>query len=97
MKNISISPLSLAAGSAATAGLLVLTSFQGTLTPERIFTAMEAKAKGKEGRFGPDEVPDTNWPRPRVVPPPWEGGDGREVDHDEYRRKSMGDKAQEKV
>ncbi len=34
MKNIQLSPLSLAIGSAATAGLFLLTSMQGTLTTE---------------------------------------------------------------
>jgi 4-hydroxybenzoyl-CoA reductase alpha subunit len=63
------------------------------ITPERIFAAMEAKAKGKEGRFGPDKVPDAEWPRPRVVPPPWEGGDGKEIDDEDYVRKSMGEPA----
>ncbi len=38
MKNIKLNPLSLVAGSAATAGLFLLTSMQGTLTTERIFT-----------------------------------------------------------
>ena len=61
------------------------------ITPERIFAAMEAKAKGKDARFGPSEVPDVNFPDPRVVPPPWEGGDGKEVDRADYVRKNMGE------
>ena len=36
MKNIQLSPLSLFAGSAVTAGLFLLTGMQGTLTTERM-------------------------------------------------------------
>jgi 4-hydroxybenzoyl-CoA reductase alpha subunit len=62
------------------------------ITPERIFAAMENKAKGKEPRFGPDSVPTAEWPEPRMVLPPWEGGDGRETEKGkDYVRKDMGE------
>jgi 4-hydroxybenzoyl-CoA reductase subunit alpha len=48
-------------------------------TPEKVLTAIRAKAQGKEGRFGPKSVPDVEWPEPIRVPTPAEGGDGREM------------------
>ncbi len=49
------------------------------VTPEKILRALKDKAGGKEGRYGPMSFPDIHWPAPTVVPPPWEGGDGRAV------------------
>ena len=49
------------------------------ITPERIFAAMSDKAAGRSGRFGPDSVPEAVFPPPRIVPPPWEGGTGKEA------------------
>ena len=48
-------------------------------TPEKVLTAIRAKAQGKDGRFGPKSVPDVDWPEPIYVPTPAEGGDGREL------------------
>jgi 4-hydroxybenzoyl-CoA reductase subunit alpha len=48
-------------------------------TPEKVLTAIRAKAQGKEGRFGPKSVPDVAWPDAIRVPTPAEGGDGREM------------------
>jgi 4-hydroxybenzoyl-CoA reductase subunit alpha len=48
-------------------------------TPEKVLTAIRAKAQGKEGRFGPKSVPDFVWPDAIRVPTPAEGGDGREM------------------
>ncbi|MBI3653504.1 MAG: molybdopterin-dependent oxidoreductase [Acidobacteria bacterium] len=48
-------------------------------TPEKVLAALRAKAQGKEGRYGPQGVPATNWPEPLKVLPPAEGGDGREM------------------
>ena len=45
MKNIKLNPLSLLVGSAATAGLFLLSSMQGTLTTERIFTLTPEQAE----------------------------------------------------
>ncbi len=47
------------------------------ITPEKVFKALRAKAKGEEGRVGPKSFPEIPWPEPTRVPPPWEGGDGR--------------------
>ncbi len=49
------------------------------ITPEKVLKALAEKAKGKEGRFGPTAFPRVPWPGALVVPPPWEGGDGRAV------------------
>ena len=49
------------------------------ITPEKILKALDAKAVGKSPRYGPARFPDVEWPDPLVVPPPWEGGDGRAV------------------
>ncbi|MDX6694002.1 MAG: hypothetical protein QOF02_1605 [Blastocatellia bacterium] len=49
------------------------------ITPEKVLTAIRDKAKGKEGRFGPKSVPDTEWPQPLKVQTPADGGDGREM------------------
>jgi 4-hydroxybenzoyl-CoA reductase alpha subunit len=57
------------------------------ITPEKILKALEDKAKGKPGRFGPDSFPDIRYPEPMIVPPPWEGGDGNAV-NDPERQKS---------
>jgi 4-hydroxybenzoyl-CoA reductase alpha subunit len=48
-------------------------------TPEKVLTAIRAKAQGKEGRFGPKSVPDVAWPDAIRVPTPAEGGDGKEL------------------
>ncbi|HLF83093.1 MAG TPA: molybdopterin cofactor-binding domain-containing protein [Blastocatellia bacterium] len=48
-------------------------------TPEKVLTAIRAKAQGKDGRFGPKSVPDVEWPEPIRVATPAEGGDGKEL------------------
>ena len=49
------------------------------VTPEKVFAALERKRKGKDGRFGPNAVPqNVPWPEPRRVKTPWQGGTGRE-------------------
>jgi 4-hydroxybenzoyl-CoA reductase alpha subunit len=48
-------------------------------SPEKVLAAIRARAQGKEGRYGPRSVPDIDWPEPIRVPPPAEGGDGREL------------------
>ena len=47
------------------------------ITPEKVLKALTEKAKGKAGRVGPAVFPPVPWPEALVVPPPWEGGDGR--------------------
>jgi CO/xanthine dehydrogenase Mo-binding subunit len=46
------------------------------VTPEKILKALDDKAKGGEGRYGPTSFPEVEWPDPLLVPTPWEGGDG---------------------
>jgi 4-hydroxybenzoyl-CoA reductase subunit alpha len=50
---------------------------QVPVTPEKILRALQAKADGKPARSGPAEFPHIDWPETLIVPPPWEGGDGR--------------------
>jgi 4-hydroxybenzoyl-CoA reductase subunit alpha len=47
------------------------------VTPEKILRALAARDAGKPARVGPTSFPDIDWPDALVVPPPWEGGDGR--------------------
>ncbi|MBV9960546.1 MAG: molybdopterin-dependent oxidoreductase, partial [Acidobacteria bacterium] len=49
------------------------------ITPEKVLTALRDKAKGRPARFGPKDVPETDWPEPLKVQTPAEGGDGREM------------------
>jgi hypothetical protein len=47
------------------------------ILPEKIVKALEARDRGKTARFGPTRFPDVAWPEALLVPPPWEGGDGK--------------------
>jgi 4-hydroxybenzoyl-CoA reductase alpha subunit len=49
------------------------------ITPEKVLAALRDKARGKEARYGPKSVPETEWPSPLKVQTPAEGGDGREM------------------
>ena len=49
------------------------------ITPEAVLKGLEAKAKGKPARVGPASFPLVPWPEALVVPPPWEGGDGKAI------------------
>jgi 4-hydroxybenzoyl-CoA reductase subunit alpha len=49
------------------------------ITPDKILKALELKAQGKDARVGPDHFPAVPYPEPFVVPPPWEGGDGKAI------------------
>jgi len=49
------------------------------ITPDKVLKALELKAQGKPGRVGPERFPSVPYPEPLIVPPPWEGGDGKEV------------------
>jgi 4-hydroxybenzoyl-CoA reductase alpha subunit len=51
------------------------------ITPEKVLKALKEKAKGRDGRFGPDSVPSVEWPEPLRVLTPAEGGDGKEMPH----------------
>jgi 4-hydroxybenzoyl-CoA reductase subunit alpha len=56
------------------------------ITPEKIVKALEDKAKGKPGRYGPDAFPDIAYPEPMIVPTPWEGGDGNATNDPERKK-----------
>jgi 4-hydroxybenzoyl-CoA reductase subunit alpha len=49
------------------------------ITPEKILKALEAKAAGRPARYGPSGFPAIDWPQTLLVPPPWEGGDGKAI------------------
>jgi 4-hydroxybenzoyl-CoA reductase subunit alpha len=49
------------------------------ITPEKVLKALREKAKGRDGRYGPDSIPSVEWPEPLRVLTPAEGGDGREM------------------
>jgi 4-hydroxybenzoyl-CoA reductase subunit alpha len=49
------------------------------IMPEKVLKALRDKARGGEGRFGPDSIPSVEWPEPLRVLTPAEGGDGREM------------------
>ncbi len=51
--------------------------------PHMVLKALEDKAAGGEGRYGPDVFPDVDFGVPLQVPAPHEGGDGRAVNQDE--------------
>jgi 4-hydroxybenzoyl-CoA reductase alpha subunit len=55
------------------------------VTPEKVFEAMERKKRGEAGRFGPTRTPAVDWPEPRVVRTPWQGGTGVEVEREEAK------------
>ncbi len=59
------------------------------ITPEKVFKALKAKAKGEPGRVGPKGFPEIPWPEPTRVPPPWEGGDGKAVEVGRGRQKTV--------
>jgi hypothetical protein len=46
------------------------------ITPDKILKALQAKASGKPGRYGPTRFPDVPWPEALRVQTPAEGGDG---------------------
>jgi len=51
------------------------------ITPEKVMRALKDKARGRDGRYGPDSVPPVSWPEPLRVLTPSEGGDGSEMPH----------------
>jgi 4-hydroxybenzoyl-CoA reductase subunit alpha len=48
------------------------------ITPDKVLKAIQAKAKGQDGRFGPTKFPNCPMPAPICVATPAEGGDGKE-------------------
>jgi 4-hydroxybenzoyl-CoA reductase alpha subunit len=51
------------------------------ITPEKVMRALKDKARGRDPRFGPEGVPNVEWPEPLRVLTPAEGGDGTEMPH----------------
>src|SRR5438105_2213779 len=49
------------------------------ITPDKVLRALELKAAGKSARIGPEHFPVVPYPKPMIVAPPWEGGDGNET------------------
>ena len=49
------------------------------ITPEKVLRALKDKARGRDPRFGPLDVPNVSWPDPLRVLTPAEGGDGTEM------------------
>lgn len=58
------------------------------ITPDKLLRALEEKRVGRPGRYGPRGFPAIDWPEPLIVPPPWEGGDGRAI-NDEARPRQV--------
>ena len=56
------------------------------VTPEKILKALDDKAKGRPGRFGPGPFPNIAYPEPMLVPTPWEGGDGNATNDPDRKR-----------
>ncbi|HKC43768.1 MAG TPA: hypothetical protein VKC64_08060, partial [Burkholderiales bacterium] len=55
------------------------------ITPDKVLKALALKAEGKTPRVGPERFPAVPYPEPLVVPPPWEGGDGKEIKRPEKK------------
>lgn len=47
--------------------------------PQMILQALDDKARGGPGRYGPKRFPDVSWGEPLRVPTPDEGGDGKAI------------------
>jgi 4-hydroxybenzoyl-CoA reductase subunit alpha len=58
------------------------------ITPEKIRKALASTTR----RFGPAGFPTIAWPKPLVVPPPWEGGDGKATNEPPRKRDQRGGK-----
>jgi len=58
------------------------------ITPEKVRAALRDKERGGNGRYGPTSFPNVPWQEPIRVAPPWEGGDGRQVDVSEVGKVS---------
>ncbi len=53
------------------------------IAPHMVLSALEAKARGKEPRFGPSRFPEVDFGVPLHVTTPLEGGDGKATNIDE--------------
>lgn len=48
------------------------------LSPPKVLKAIQAKAKGKEPRYGPSSTPPVDWPERTYVRTPAQGGNGKD-------------------
>ncbi len=62
------------------------------VTPHKIYQGLQLRAKGKDARVGPDKVPAADWPEPRRVKTPWQGGEGVEEPREQAARPKEVDK-----
>ncbi|MCP3964002.1 MAG: molybdopterin-dependent oxidoreductase [bacterium] len=69
---------------------------QVPIHPHMILRALEDKARGKEGRFGPAAFPDVDFPRNLIVPTPAEGGDGTALNDPRSQKQAGRQAAKEK-
>jgi 4-hydroxybenzoyl-CoA reductase subunit alpha len=58
---------------------------QVPIHPHMVLRALEAKAKGKPPRHGPERFPEVDFGFTLKVPTPWEGGDGKAANEAEFR------------
>jgi len=58
---------------------------QVPIHPHMVLKALEAKAKGREPRYGPASFPDVDFGFTLKVPTPWEGGDGKATNEHELK------------
>lgn len=58
---------------------------QVPIHPQHVLKALDAKARGKEPRFGPTSFPEVDFGFTLKVPTPWEGGDGQASNEAEFR------------
>jgi 4-hydroxybenzoyl-CoA reductase subunit alpha len=63
------------------------------ITPDKVLAALRSPSR----RFGPDAFPAVSWPEPLLVPPPWEGGDGKATNEPRKREKKPEHRAAEVV
>ncbi|HEV8132063.1 MAG TPA: molybdopterin cofactor-binding domain-containing protein [Acidobacteriota bacterium] len=61
------------------------------LSPEKVLKALQAKYRGKSAHWGPVAFPEIEYPEPRVIPPPWEGGDGTALGEDGRKLRMRGE------
>jgi 4-hydroxybenzoyl-CoA reductase subunit alpha len=58
---------------------------QVPIHPHMVLKALDAKAKGREPRFGPASFPEVDFGFTLRVPTPWEGGDGKATNEAEFK------------
>src|SRR5690606_11399890 len=58
---------------------------QVPIHPHHVLKALDARAKGKEPRFGPTSFPEIDFGFTLKVPTPWEGGDGQASNEAEFK------------